>query len=501
MAAFNFAFSQGSLTMTEDATNISIISPREIAAILYRRRYWLVAPLLLCMALALVASLVIRPVYQSAATLLVDSQQIPTTIVPAPLANYSDEQIAKIRQRILSRQNLAALVKEQNLYPQERRHMPLDDVLQIMRDNTAMDLVGSDSVNDSKPRSTIALNLSFTYPNAEVAQAVTTELVTMFRDEDKRLRTEQALNTSAFLTRRVDEIRGQLITLEGKRREIEARYAGALPDQVNLSAQSNSALQAEVSRIDSETQGIMQQNSMLAARSADTPTAADPGREALRLAESNLRQLQAKYSDRYPDVVAARAAVEEARAAAAARSASGPNSIIQSEIAASNARIQTLASRRGELMGQIAELQHTTAEAPQASYELNNVQREYDNLKLQYQDIREKQLEAQTAANLQTEDRGERFSLVNAPSRPVEPIRPKRKMMLAMGLAGGLALGLAVVLGKEFLSGPINGENGVTRWMGEPPLGVIPLVIADRTPGPLGRLHRLWTSRIRQEAA
>ena len=487
--------------MTDEAPNTSLISPREIVAIFYRRRYWLLLPLLVCTVLALIASVVIRPAYQSQATLLVDSQQIPTTVVAAPLANYSDEQIAKIRQRILSRQNLAALVKAQNLYPQERRHMPLDDVLEIMRNNTAMDLVGSDSV-DSKPRSTIALNMSFTYANPDIAQAVTTELVTMFRDEDKRLRTEQALNTSAFLTRRVDEIRGQLITLEGKRREIEARYAGALPDQVNLSAQSSSALQAEVSRIDSETQGIMQQNSMLAARTQDTPAASDPGSDALRLAESHLRQLQARYSDQYPDVVAARAAVEEARAAASTRTMSGPNSIIQSEIAASNARIQTLAGRRAELMNQVAEVQRTASMAPQASYELNNVQREYDNLKLQYQDIREKQLEAQTAANLQTEDRGERFSLVNAPSRPVEPIRPKRKMLVMMGMAGGLALGLALVIGWEFIGGPIHGENGVARWMGEAPLGVIPMVIADRQPGRFDWLRHLRTRpREHQEAA
>ena len=487
--------------MTDDAPNTSFISPREIAAILYRRRIWLVLPLLVCTVLALIVSVVIRPAYQSSATLLVDSQQIPTTVVAAPLANYSDEQIAKIRQRILSRQNLAALVKAQHLYPQERRHMPLDDVLEIMRNNTAMDLVGSDSV-DSKPRSTIALNMSFTYANPDIAQAVATELVNMFRDEDKRLRTEQALNTSAFLTRRVDEIRGQLITLEGKRREIEARYAGALPDQVNLSAQSSSALQAEVSRIDSETQGIMQQNSMLASRTQDTPAAADPNRDALRLAESRLRDLQSRYSDQYPDVVAARAAVEEARAAASTRTMSGPNSIIQSEIAASNARIQTLAGRRAELISQVADVQRTASMAPQASYELNNVQREYDNLKLQYQDIREKQLEAQTAANLQTEDRGERFSLVNAPSRPVEPIRPKRKMLVMMGMAGGLALGLALVIGWEFIGGPIHGENGVARYMGEAPLGVIPMVIADREPSRFDWLRRLRTRpREHQEAA
>lgn len=459
------------------AASGTIFSPGEIAAILYRRRLWIMIPLLVGLLAAIIASVMIQPVYRSSATLLVDSQQIPNNLVASPQSNYSDEQIAKIRQRILSRDNLTDVIRRDNLYPSERRRLPLEDVLHIMRTAISIDLVGSASVNDAKPASTIAFNLSFNYREPRVAQAVAGLLVAMFRKEDKRLRTEQAADTAAFLTRRADEFRGQLVALEGKRREIENHFSGALPDQIALSAQASSSLRAEVSRIDSETQGLIQQNGLLAARTQDGAARSNPAQDAVRQAMDRLRQLQAVYSDQYPDVIAARAQLAQAtQAAHLAPNIGGDNMIVTTEIAASNARINTLASRRSALLGSIAAMDRLTALAPEAAYELNNLAREYDNLKTQYQDIREKQLEAQVAANLQSEDQGERFSLVDAPSRPIQPIRPNRPMMIATGAIAGLSLGLLAIIVFEVMSGVVHGENSVTQVMGAPPMGAIPTI-------------------------
>ena len=41
--------------------------------------------------------------------------------------------------------------------------------------------------------------------------------------------------------------------------------------------------------------------------------------------------------------------------------------------------------------------------------------RDYDNARLKYQEIRAKQMEAQTAQNLETDRKGERFTLIEPP--------------------------------------------------------------------------------------
>lgn len=469
----------------EAASEGLILDPREVAAMLYRRRWWVMLTILAGALLAIAAIALPKPMYRSSATLLIDSQAIPTTLVASPLTSIANERIAKIRQQIMSRDSLTAIIQQHHLYAGERQVMPFDDVLNLMRGAIAVDLVGASEHEGGQGR-TIAFTLSFTYEDPALAQAVTQTLTDMFLSADKRFRTEQASGAAAFLARRADELRRQLSALEENRRAIEARYAGALPNQVGMSAQSEATLRAEVSRIDAESQGLAQQNSLLAARERELALAPRPEGEALRRAEERLHELSAVYSDDYPEVIAARATVERQRAAMRSRP-QDDGSVIQSEIAAGRARIEMLANRRAQLVETIGALDRRTALAPQASYELAIVEREYDNIRRQYEDLREKQLDAQVAANLQAEDKGERFSVVDDPSTPHTPIGPKPLMLLAMGLLGGVGAGVCLVVGYELLSGAIHGERALTRITGRAPMTVIAV---DKGPGGgwLGRI-------------
>lgn len=452
------------------------IHPREILAILYRRRSWLILPIIAGVLASAVAMYLQQPTYRSSATLLIETQEISTSLVASPLTNFANERIAKIRQQIVSRDSLTALITRNDLFKKERVHTAFEKVLGLMRNAIGVELVGANQGN-SGGGSTIAFTLSFTYQDAATARSITDQLTKRFLIEDKRFRTEQATGAAAFLGRRAEELRRQLSALEEKRRAVEARYAGALPSHVALSAQSGAALRAEVSRIDAETQGLVQQNSLLAARAREYAQAPSPELEALRRAEERYNLLAATYSDNYPDVLAARAAVERQRATLKRKPESGPSaSVIETEITSGHSRIEMLANRRSELVAAVAAIEHRTAQAPQASYELNMIEREYDNIKRQYESLREKQLDAQVAANLQSEDKGERFSVVDEPSMPHESIGKKPLALLMTGLLAGAAAGVMIIFGFEILTGTIHGEATLTRILKNPPMAIVPVL-------------------------
>nr|WP_314466478.1 lipopolysaccharide biosynthesis protein [uncultured Novosphingobium sp.] len=452
------------------------IYPREILAMFRRRWRWMIAPIVLGLLAAGIAVALRKPVYQSAATLLIDSPQIPTSLIASPLTDIADERIAKIRQQIVSRDSLAGLIRSNDLYPDKRTRIDFPGLLDVMRGDIGVDLVGADQARGGG--STIAFTLSFKYPDALKARNVTEQLTRMFLVEDKRFRTEQATGTASFLESRSEELRRQLRDLEDKRRSVEAHYAGALPSSVALSAQSSSALRAEVSRTDAETQGLVQQNGLLAARQQELRQAPPSGADGVRRAEDRLAQLLAVHSDVFPDVVAARAELERQKALQSHLPPVGTN-LIETEIAAGRQRIGVLASRRAELVHTMADLDQRAAQAPQAAYELNMIEREYDNIKRQYDSLREKQLEAQVAANLQSEDKGERFTVVDQPSLPLQPLGLKPAILLALGIAGGAAVGLCMILGFELLSGTIHGADTLARTMQVPSFGVVPLVTEE----------------------
>ncbi|MFT3967139.1 MAG: lipopolysaccharide biosynthesis protein [Sphingobium sp.] len=484
-------------TQTQDPDGFGI-HPGEIAAILHRRRYWLIAPVLLGLVLSIALIAVQKPMYRSSATLLIDTQEIPTSVVASPLTNIANDRIAKIRQQITSRDSLSDLIARHRLYPEERAATDFPKVLEIMRRAIEVNLLGADQ-GGSGQGNTIAFTLSFTYRDAAVAQAVTADLTRRFLVEDKRFRTEQATGTAAFLGRRAQELVRQLNGLEDKRRGVEARYAGALPDQVALNAQAGAALRAELSRIDTETQGLVQQNGLLAARANETARAPTPEGDALRRSEERLTLLLATYSDDYPEVMALRSVIARQRADLRRTEGSGGSPIIETEIAAGRARIATLAGRRAQLVSSITDMEHRAAEGPQASYELNMIERDYDNIKRQYESLREKQLDAQVAANLQSEDKGERFSVIEQPSLPHESLGRKPPGLLLAGLVAGAAIGCAAVIGHEMLRGNIHGEATLARIMGAPPLGIIPVARPSSGPRRHEQLAR-WLASLRPTA-
>jgi succinoglycan biosynthesis transport protein ExoP len=473
---------------------------RDIAAVIIRWRILLLATLAAGLVIGTVIAVLLKPVYRSTASLLIQSQDIPTTVVASPLTDLAEERIAKIREQILSRDNLIQLINKNGLYQSKRRKLPLEAVMTILRNAISVDLVSAAGTDAQRPRdATIAFRLSYVNTDPTATFHVAQQLTSMFVSEDKRLRSEQMAGVATFLVRRADELRDRLVELEAKRRSIEARYNGALPDQIAMSAQSTSSLRAEISRMDAESQGITQQNGLLAARSQDVPPPpASAAQTELAAAQGQLDRLSATYSDSYPDVIAARARLAVAQAAVArAPAARDPSLPLQAEVAAGRSRIAMLAQRRSGLVSAVSRVDQLVALAPQASYELNNLEREYDNLKQQYQAIREKELDAQVAVNLQAEGRGERFSVVDQPTFPLEAENSQRIRLIVMGAVLGLGVGMAFVLAWEVIVMPVHGPSAIVQLMREEPLANIATLKFGQQPGLRERLKSKlpWLAR------
>ena len=93
--------------------------------ILWHRRLYVIIPAVLVFAIGLVTAYTLPTLYRSSATMLVESQDLPTEIVEAPGTGRIEERIAKIREQVLSRGDLISLIEQNDLYPSERRSEPM----------------------------------------------------------------------------------------------------------------------------------------------------------------------------------------------------------------------------------------------------------------------------------------------------------------------------------------------------------------------------------------
>ena len=120
-----------------------------------------------------------------AATLLVQSQDLPSSLVEAPTTGAIEQRIARICEQVLSRGDLIQLIEQNDLYSDERRSKPLSKVIEEMRHATSVSALSSDIGQQSgSQNNTIAIAMSYDYPDPSKAQAVLQSFVSKFLSMD-----------------------------------------------------------------------------------------------------------------------------------------------------------------------------------------------------------------------------------------------------------------------------------------------------------------------------
>jgi len=136
--------------------------------------------------------------------------------------------------------------------------------------------------------------------------------------------------------------------------------------------------------------------------------------------------------------------------------------------------------KREELQGRLSELTRNLSSSPEVERQYREINRDLEAAQFQYGAILAKQSEAQIAVNLETEQKGEKFTMIEAPQPPEKPVSPNRVLILAIGLVLSLAAGVAAVLGSEALDASVRGPKDVRELLQVAPLAAIPVVVTRR---------------------
>src|SRR2546428_6843450 len=165
--------------------------------------------------------------YRSQTTILVVPQRVPDSYVHSTVTASIDERLHSMSDQILSRSRLELIIQDYALYFEERRRLPMEDVVEMMRRDVNVDTV--------KPANTFTVN--YTCGDALIAKRVTERLASMFIEENLRDRVVLADGTSQFLESQLDDARARLIAHEKKLESYRERYAGELPTQLDSNLQ------------------------------------------------------------------------------------------------------------------------------------------------------------------------------------------------------------------------------------------------------------------------
>ena len=445
-------------------------------------------------ALAVAIALLAPPVYQSTGTILIESQQIPTDLVQATVTTFADERIETIKQRVMTRDNLLRTISKYKLFEDSYTRSTPSELIDEMRRRVGVELVNANLRGGRT--ATIAFKVSFEYHRPELAQRVANDMVTLFLDENIRVRTERAAQTTEFLTQEANKLQSELNTLEGQIAAYKLENGNALPDNMALSLNAMQRLETEMRDTERESRAAQEELRMLEVELAGAKAGLGAGPSAasqvaspaqqLEKARAELIRLSGLYTDRHPDIREVKRTIEglEKSIAAGIAPASGtianPTDLavarIEQRISAVKNRITLLSSQQSNLRGRIASMESQLLRAPTVERGLANLMRNLESARAKYNEIRSNQMTAQVSENLEDDQKAERFSLLEPPLLPDLPVRPDRKKMIALGFLLAVAAAAGLVMTLETIQSKVRGGEALTAIVHQRPLITIPYI-------------------------
>jgi polysaccharide chain length determinant protein (PEP-CTERM system associated) len=270
-------------------------------------------------------------------------------------------------------------------------------------------------------------------------------------------------------------------------------YFAQLQAESDKSKKAETDLSIALSRR-AELSNQLHSDQALAAAGATAPTTGASGAAAndtmsrIQQAQAHLDELLLKYTDRHPDVIAARATLEElskrrdaeleklrrGEATAIASSGAANNPVyqnIQLELNKVDVDIAALRVEVEQHQRSVAELRQRLNSAPQVEAEFQQLNRDYDVNKAQYTALLETYEKARLGERAETAG-SVRFEILQPPTAPVGPIWPRRTPLLGVIWLGSLVAGIALAFGLNLLNPTVVSVRMINEITSFPVLGM-----------------------------
>jgi polysaccharide chain length determinant protein (PEP-CTERM system associated) len=480
----------------------------DYTGMLRRRVKMILIPTLLAPLAGFLVSYAFSPKYTSQSLILVEGQKVPENMVQPIVSEDLSARVATMQQQVLSQSSLQPVVER--LYP-GRTPAEVNAMIDDIRANMSVEPVSTDLATiamgtKKKPgqaSSVPGFNVNYTASNPREAQQICNELTSLLVDENIKEVQAAATGTSEVLNRGIEDAKRSLDDQDAKLAEFKKKYVGQLPgdEENNLKILTglNSQLDANTQTLNRAQQDKSFTESMLAQQLAawkSTQTANNPEtlQKQLSDTQSQLVQLQSKYTDDHPDVIKAKADIAELRKRLAEINKASANSSTEADTDRTSIteppEIRTLrlqvhqygdliaAATRDQkrLQQEIATYQGRVSLSPAVEEQYKALTRDYDNAQKSYQDLLAKKSTADLTVKMTTQAQGERMFPLNPANLPDSPSFPNRLLFAGAGLGAGLALGLVLALGVELTDKSIRSEADAEAALELPLLVTVPWV-------------------------
>jgi protein tyrosine kinase modulator len=275
-------------------------------------------PLFLCVAAIVVligVAVAYRstPLFMSRGVLLAELPNVSETAVRLA-QNRPEARVRIITQRVITNDNLQKIIDDHNLYPdlqpaeararfREPRHLKLSAEDPAILES----LLGT-----TRPEGALAFSVGFNDPSPLVARDVANDLVSLYLEENREARRQQASETIRFLTQESQRLDKEIAAREERLAAFKGKNAGALPELAESNRQLLDRAGRDLDTVDQEIRTLRERQAQYTAElgllSPSSPLTNEQGApvlspyDRLKVLQREFMNLTANYSPDHPDV-------------------------------------------------------------------------------------------------------------------------------------------------------------------------------------------------------
>jgi len=495
--------------------------------IVLRRIWYIIIPFVIVVSAATIYSFTASKQYRASTLILVTPQKVPVDYVRPTVTSRIEDRLQSIGQEIMSRTRLEQIIAEFKLYQKEAKTLAVEEIVELMRRAITVQIRGKEGY----------FSISYIGKDPRTVTNVTNKLASLFIEENLKLREQQAQGTSEFLSVELNATKARLDEQEKLITQFKRNFMYELPDQRDSNLSILGRLQQQLQTTGDAVKSAqdrklilqkqlteMRNMAAMLTEQAATPTGQEdtavspsttssalpkakignPDDLRLEKLKSLLSELETRYKEKHPDILAAKkqiadlekkiekekAVIKESDLEAAApiipkekkkvgKMEAGVDPFYQEmegQLAATDLEIMRLRDEQAKIKAKIGEFQVRIENAPIREMAISNLSRDYANAKERYQSLLKKSEEAQQAENLERRQKGEQFKVIDPARIPEKPFSPNIPRNLLMSLLLGMGLGFGVAFFREQMDRSFKDAEDLEATLGFKVLANIPRV-------------------------
>lgn len=449
-----------------------------------RRRYIYVVTILpAAIVICVVAAFAITPQYQSTATIMLELSSVPKDIIETTVISYADQQIEIVQGRVMTVEKLQDIVKEIDPYP-THKELSAADKAQLMLESTTIERV--DPVTLKPQAESNAFSLHYNNPNAELAAALDDRLVHLFLSYNQRVRTEAAGEAAGFLRKQSDGISLQMREVDAKLAELKRKYGNALPEYLLRNQSTVEDTQRQLDGLQQQILTVQEKESVLAlSLSQLSPNLITQSGDLTDAAtvRAKLTEAEQRYTPDHPEVKRLKRALETLMVQTSGSStgvkvtANNPQYLLtETQLRSARDELANLQAQANAMRANLERHRVFLEQTPAAEKEVSEVVRRKEVLQNEYQHVQDRLQSANLAETFESQQGGERFTLVRSPTVPRLPVYPNRVGLISLGVVLGAVLTAIAVAIVESMDSNVRAARDVPLPPGVPLLASIPFI-------------------------